>query len=149
MLRARLRALSGWSDACILNVSSRGLMINAPCAVAAQGSTIELWHGDRMIVATVVWRRGSRAGLQAEDRVPVEEILAGSESDSLQLTATLWPDVERRRKPRTGGNGRVRARAIELAGVATIAVLLAGGACLMVKHAFARPLALVQSSLGR
>src|SRR6187200_314323 len=90
MLRTRIRAMCGWSDACILNISSRGLMINAPAAVAAQGSTIELWHADHVIVATVVWRRGSRAGLQTDDRVPVDDILALSSATTLQLTAAPW-----------------------------------------------------------
>ena len=91
--------MCGWSDACILNVSSRGLMINAPAAAAAQGHTIELWHGDRVIVATVVWRR-PRAGLQTEDRVPVDDILALSSATTLQLTAAPWPAVDRRKQPR-------------------------------------------------
>ena len=149
MLRARLRAMSGWSDACILNVSSRGLMINAPSALAAQGSTIELWHGDRVIVATVVWRKGSRAGLQAEDRVPVDEILAISQSPALQLTAGSWPDVERRRNPRMHDNGRPRARLVEFAGSVAIACGLALSAFVFVEHAFVGPLQHIQAALGR
>src|SRR6476620_6966995 len=88
MLRTRMRAMSGWTDACILNVSSRGMMINAPAAIAAEGARVELWHGERLIVATVVWRKGTRAGIQAEDRIPVDEILSISQSSSLQLTAS-------------------------------------------------------------
>ena len=101
MLRARMRAPSGWSDACILNVSSRGLMINAPAAWATQGSTIELWHGEHVIVGTIVWRKGTRAGLQSDECIPVDAILADGQSAALQLTAASWPEVERRKTPRT------------------------------------------------
>ena len=140
--------MCGWSDACILNVSSRGLMINAPAALAAKGSTIELWHGDRVIVATVVWRKGSRAGLQADDRVPVDDILALSSSTTLQLTAAPWPAVDRRRKPRAEDDSRLRARRFEFAATVLIGASLVGAAVMMIEQAFARPLDYVRSALG-
>ena len=148
MLRARLRASSGWSDACILNVSSRGLMINAPAAGTAQGSTIELWHGERLIVATVMWRKGSRAGLKAEDCVPVDDILALSKAPELSLTADQWPAFDRRSRPRLPDRSRARGRVIEFAGTAVIAACLAACAFIMVQQAFVRPLAHVQAALN-
>jgi hypothetical protein len=144
-----MRAASGWSDACILNVSSRGLMINAPAACGAQGSTIELSHGEHVIVATIVWRKGSRAGLQADSRVPVDDLLAMSRSPSLQLTASQWPQVDRRKKPRSHEDNRFCGHAMEFASIAMIAVSLAAAALAMVDQAFARPVALVQSALAR
>lgn len=148
MLRARMRALCGWSDACILNVSSRGLMINAPATSAKQGSTIELWHGDRVIVATVMWRSGSRAGLQTDDRLPVEDILALSTTNSLQLTAAPWPAADRRKKPRKDEGSRVRGRRMEFVATLLIGASLAGGAAFMVQEALARPLDVVRAALG-
>jgi hypothetical protein len=147
MLRTRLRAPSGWTDACILNVSSRGLMINAG-AGPAEGSTIELWHGEHLIVATVVWRNGAKAGLQAEERVPIEEILAMGRAPALRLTAGEWPRIDRRKKSRAAPDSRVRGRAIEFAGIAVIAASLAFGALSMIEAAFARPLVYVHSALG-
>jgi len=87
ILPARLRMGAHWSDACILNISSRGLMIQASRA-APEGSVIELWKGDYVIVARVVWRKGVRAGLCSDDRVPVEEIMSLAQSPGLQLTAS-------------------------------------------------------------
>src|SRR3954454_9192980 len=92
MLQARMRTGVTWSDAYILNVSSRGLLINFSRSVL-QGSTVELWHGDHVIVARVVWRKGTRAGLRAEDRVPIEEIVPIGQTPRLQLTAGEWPQV--------------------------------------------------------
>jgi hypothetical protein len=149
MLRARMRSMSGWSDACILNVSSRGLMINAPSACAAKDSTIELWHGEHVIVATVVWRKGSRAGLHAEARVPVDDLLALSRSPSLQVTAGQWPQVDRRKTARTQDESRYRGRAIEFVAAVIIAISLAVGAFQLVEQSFARPLSTVQQALGR
>jgi len=123
-------------------------MINAPAAVAAQGSTIELWHADHVIVATVVWRRGSRAGLQTDDRVPVDDILALSSATTLQLTAAPWPAVERRKKPRAEDDSRLRARRFEFAATVLIGAFLAGAAAIMIGQAFVRPLEYVRAALG-
>jgi hypothetical protein len=143
-----MRAVCGWSDACILNVSSRGLLINAPAVSATKGSTIELWHGDRVIVATVVWRKGSRAGLQTDDRVPVDDILALSSEKTAQLTAAPWPTADRRRKPRKNDDNRVRGRRLEFVATFLIGASLAGSAALMVEEALARPFDVVRSALG-
>jgi hypothetical protein len=148
MLRARMRAMSGWTDACILNVSSRGLMINAPIAAGTQGSTIEIWHGEHMIVATVVWRKGRCVGLRADARIPVDDILIAASGPSLQLTAGNWPSVERRKTPRTQDERRCRGRVLEFAAVTIIAAGFALGAFLTIEEAFARPIRYVQAALG-
>jgi hypothetical protein len=148
ILPARLRMGAHWSDACILNVSSRGLMIQASRA-APEGSVIELWKGDYVIVARVVWRKGVRAGLCSDDRVPVEEIMSLVQSPGLQLTASTGrPPCERRKRPRTHEESRIRARMMEFATVAVIAASLAGTAFAMLEQAFARPLAMVSAALG-
>ena len=147
ILPARLRAPNGWSDACILNVSSRGLQINA-IQSAVQGATVEIWHRDHVIVARVMWRKGNKAGLRAEQRVPVEELMTMSQAPSLQLTADQWPRADRRKRLRSHDDGRLRARVLEFAGLAIITASLAGGLAAMVGQAFARPLALVEAALG-
>src|SRR4029078_12325215 len=86
VLPARMRMDSSWCDACILNISSRGLMIHVARG-APSGDTVELRRGDHVIVARVVWRDGSRAGLHSDDRLPVEQILSLSQAPALQLTA--------------------------------------------------------------
>ena len=148
MLRARMRAGAAWRDACILNVSSRGLMINAPHAASGLlGSTVEVWHGERLIVAEVVWSRGTRAGLRSADPVPVEDILALSSASSLQLTAAPWPQVERRKRSRSHDESRVRARALEFAAITAIAAFLGLGALALVQQALAQPLQSVRVAL--
>lgn len=150
MLRARMRSGAAWSDACILNVSSRGLLINAASGASPLlGRTIEVRHGDHVIVAEVVWSNGTRAGLRSEQRVPVNEILALSSAPSLQLTSSQWPQVERRKRRRTHEDNRVRGRALEFAGVGIIAIALGFGAVSLVHQAFAKPMAVVAGALGR
>ena len=148
LLPARMRIGMSWSDACILNISSRGLLIRSG-GPAPEGSIIELRRGDHVIVARVMWRQGPKAGLQADERLPVEEILTIAQSASLQLTASRSPTVERRRQPRPlDDHSRMRARAIEFIGTAVVGASLAGGAVAMAVQAFAKPLMVVKSALA-
>ena len=110
-----------------------------------RGTLVELRRGDHVIVARGVWRDGARAGLQANDRVPVEEIMTLGQAGALQLTAR---PAERRKAPRTAGQSRMRGRAVEFAGLLAIIVSLAGAGAAMVEAAFAGPLAAVSAALA-
>ena len=141
---ARLRHGTSWSDACILNVSSRGLMIHTGRPIA-RGTEVEVRRGDHVIVARVMWREGARAGLRAEERVPIEQIVTLGKSPALQLTAATG---ERRKHPRPEEQSRARGRTIEFAGALVIAASLAGAGFTMVQSAFARPLQAVATALN-
>ena len=143
-----MRAGLVWSDTCILNISTRGLLIQSGGALS-RSDTVELWRGEHVIVARVVWRQGSRVGLKAEDLLPVEDIMTSSQEQALRLTSGRALVVERRKRSRTHDDSRARARAMEFAGIAMIASILAAGAFAMVEDALGRPLALVVSALGK
>jgi hypothetical protein len=145
MVPARLRHGSSWSYTCILNLSSRGLMIHTSHPVQ-QGAEVEIRRGDHVIVARVVWREGARAGLQSDDRVPVAEIMLLGQSPALQLTAA---GGERRKQPRREDQSRFRGRAMEFAGVIAVGASLAGCAMSLVHDALAGPLAAVSAALAR
>ena len=141
---ARLRHGASWSDTCILNLSSRGLMIHTSQQVAP-GTAVEIRRGEHVIIARVVWRSGGRAGLQAEERLPVEEIMTVGQAPALQLTADSG---DRRRHPRPEDRSRAQGRMIEFAGAGVVALSLAVAALSMVEQAFARPIAMVSAALG-
>jgi hypothetical protein len=141
---ARLRHGAAWTDACILNISTRGLMIHTGRQVA-KGTQVEVRRGDHVIIARVVWREGGRAGLRAEDRVPVEEIMTLGKSPPLQLTAA---PVERRKHSRPHDGSRLQGRAMEFGAVIAIGACLAAAGLSMVQAAFARPLEMVSAVLG-
>jgi hypothetical protein len=148
VLPARLRTGSNWSDTCILNVSSRGLMIQSS-RPALPGSLVELHRGDHVIVAKVMWRNGMRLGLLSEDRVPVEDIMSLVGAKSLQLVAVGGTLVERRKKRRNDPDrARWQGRAMEF--IALIAAVVMFASCVwgLAHQAFAMPLQLVQASLS-
>ena len=144
MFPARLRHGASWSDACILNISSRGLMIHSGRPII-QGTQVEIRRGDHVIIARVVWRDGGRAGLRSEDRVPVEEIVSRGQSEVLHFAASV---KKRRRHPRLEERSPLRGRAIEFVGIVVIAASLAGAGLTMVEAAFAQPLAAVSAALA-
>jgi PilZ domain len=148
MLPARVRVGARWTDACILNVSSRGLMIRLGNGIA-EGSLVEIRRGDQAIFARVVWRKGPQAGLQADDRVPIEDIMTLAQTSALQVTAEDPLGIERREQPRPLlQDSRQRARLMQFVGTIAIAVALAAFLTSMVEHALARPMALINAALG-
>lgn len=146
-LRARMHADAKWSDTSILNISSRGMMINAPRS-SAMGSTVELWFGRQRIVGTVVWHNGTHAGVSAEDFIPVEDLLASDKGSNLQLTNEPWPAAERRARTRRHEESRQAGRWMEFCAIGLIALGLSLGALGLVDQAFARPLAKIHQVLG-
>lgn len=140
---ARLRHGANWSDTCILNVSSRGLLIHTGRPICG-GNEVELRRGDHMILARVVWRDGARAGLHSLERVPVEDIVLLGRARGPEAPANMG---ERRRHPRSRQPGRLRHQAMEFAGVLGIVACLAAAGLTMVDAAFAQPMTLVTSAL--
>jgi hypothetical protein len=147
VLPARLRSGAQWSDVCILNISSRGLMIHS-ARVSAKGSMVELRRGEHVIVARVMWREGARAGLHSDERLPIEKLATLGQPQPLRVASEDGKFVERRKRPRPQDDARLRGRAMEFIGVGAIGVTLALGAWTIASEAFARPLETVRNALG-
>jgi hypothetical protein len=94
-----------------------------------------------------MWRDGGRAGLQTDDRLPVEQIVSLGQSQALQLTASNAA-VDRRKKPRPAVDSRLRGRAMQFASVVVIGASLALAIWSMASEAFAKPMAAVAAVLG-
>src|SRR5438270_13686625 len=84
---ARVRTGEQWADACILNISSRGMLIQSARPLV-EGSFVEVSRGDQSIVARVIWSEAGRTGLRSEERLAVEDILSLEQSRALQLIAS-------------------------------------------------------------
>ena len=67
-LSVRFKDGTGWSDASVLNLSSRGLM--AVCFTPpAKGSYLEVRRGNTVAIGRVVWSGGDRFGLMTQDPI--------------------------------------------------------------------------------
>ena len=151
MIQARVRVGASWNDACILNVSSRGMLVRAPQA-PNRGSYLEIRRGNHVIVARVVWSNADRFGVYTQDPVPAADLIRGTSSASAAKPSVEGGFAERRTAPRplvpTSERSRRRARAMEfctigfLGGVAAVLLLGAVGELL------GRPMMVVQTALA-
>ncbi len=153
LIQARMRISAGWFDACILNISERGLMIRAGSAPPPRGSCVELRRGARIIIGRVMWATQDRFGLSTQDKLDVESIIAvpdGDGVDDASSPATAEP-FDRRATVRTATDferSRMWSRAFEFACITIFAVagcLVAFGA---VTQLFAAPMAAVELGLA-
>ena len=147
ILPALVRSDGGWGNASILNISSRGFLIRASRPIP-KGSKVEVRHAGLIIQARVVWRDGARAGLAAENCVPVEDILSLDQGPALQLTAPERTGTDRRVAARRHDDSRIRGRLLEFAAIAVLSACAGAFAFTAVHDMLARPLASVQKALG-
>jgi hypothetical protein len=148
MLPARMRSQSGWSDACILNISSRGLLIYSN-GLAQPGTFVEVRRGGQLVIARVVWRQNQRMGLCSPDPVHVEDIIRADSAAA--ATVSTAPDVptERRRIPRDPERSRDHGRAAEFIAIVLIGGALAFAAMASMQETLARPLAAVDQAMRK
>jgi hypothetical protein len=77
MIKARMRDGACWNDALILNMSRRGLMVRSDRS-PGRGAFLEIRRGAHVIVARVIWSGADRFGVQTQDPVPTNELVADS-----------------------------------------------------------------------
>lgn len=148
ILPARLWLDSRWTDTCILNVSTRGLMIQT-AQPAQPGAIVEIRRDLHVITARVMWREGGKLGLESEGRVPVEEILSIGASKSLRLVATEGALVERRQAPRRSApDARHLGRTLQFVGVLVFAATLSITGIFWIRATLARPLVAAEAALS-
>ena len=148
IMPARLRTSAGWGNACILNISSRGMLVHAGRPVA-QGNLIELRHGPYAIVARVVWHSGSNFGAETQTRIPIEAIAAAAVGNGYEEPRWDQRRRERRMRQRAQDRHRIAGRAMEFAAIALIGGSLAAGFAVTIEQALAQPLGYVVATLSR
>ena len=145
LLPARMRSQSGWCDACILNISTGGLLVYS-LGTAPTGSQVEIRRGSSLIIARVVWRKNQRIGLSSHGPVAIQEVLVDDKIAAI-VPANVAVPVERRKQPRSTDKSRYVGRAMEFAATAVIAVTLAVAATAGVADMLSRPISAVTAAL--
>lgn len=143
-LRARVRVGPAWADGRILNISSRGLMVQLSRPVE-RGKWIELREGSHSIVGEVVWRSGSKAGIRSDVAIAIEEWLAKSDPQ-VERVSQAHP-VERRSAARRHERSRTLAHRIEFAAIGAIGLAIAVSMSLATIATLAAPLAKANEAL--
>ncbi len=153
MLNARVRIGASWNDVCILDISTRGLMIQAT-EPPARGAYLDVFRGHQSIVARVVWVDGQRFGLRSQDALPVEDIICPPDASTAALRRAVAEGaaLERRVSPRATlarhEASRTLSRSIEFGFVVLLGAALGITAFSTVAQALGSPLEQVSASLS-
>lgn len=148
VLKARLRDAAGWRDACILNLSSSGLMIHTDSA-PERGSILEVRRGDHVVIAQVMWSSDRRAGLRAQHAIAIEALSSNARPAEDILSGGVRP--ERRARPRRDDShqaSRERGRGMQFGSLAASALAGATLAAAAVSSLLDASLAQVAAVLG-
>lgn len=156
VVKARMRLGGVWSDACIRNISSRGMLIRAASA-PPRGTYLELYRGRHVIVARVAWCEGKSFGIQTQDRVDVAAVLNEPNLSSVDYKDKLkvQPTFERRSAPRlsqadlrwSAERNRFVSKALEFACLGAMGALGAAMVSETVSGTLSEPLAAVTAKL--
>ena len=131
---ARMRVDGKYSDVCIRDISSRGMMLQA-ATPPRPGTYIEILRAAHIVVARVVWASDRRFGIRSQDRIDIRGIVEATPG-----SGTRPVDQERRAADRSrpaGGTAAIdlaeraernrhRSRAFQF-GLLTVCGLLAAG----------------------
>lgn len=152
MLPVRIRLDSGWADARIRNVSSRGVLLqldNPP----PKGSYIEIRRRDVVIIGQVRWLGQDCCGLRTQDKVPIEHLKANKDGP-VSANGNAQAFVDRRATARVmspqeaAEQNRIKAlvfqRMMLIAAGAGGAILLAS----LMFDALQKPFAVIAQTLG-
>jgi hypothetical protein len=153
MLAARLRHGDAWSDANILNLSSRGLLLHAS-SPPTRGTYVEIRRGSHIIVGRVVWAEADRFGVRAQDALAINSLVSNGSPIGQAANDPGTASVERRAQPRSdaiewryarSGN---RSRAFQFFFIAGLGFILAACAYEAVREALLQPLSIASTQLA-
>jgi hypothetical protein len=108
MIRARLRGAGPERDACILDVSSRGLAVTADNP-PQRGDFVELEIGEHKLVGQVKWSGMRRFGLVLRQRISAVALISG-DSDAITLQESAAARKHENRKRNSRGNAAIKRR---------------------------------------
>lgn len=130
VMKVRMRAGAKQMDACIRDVSRRGLLVQAD-APPGRGAVIEINGEFPPIIGRVMWTNGRRFGVQTQDRIDIAALITGRLDRGM---VDINPNPGRRAKDQQTGRLISSAHVSRLAQY--VAVILIGG-CLAVALAHA------------
>lgn len=112
IIGARMRDPMGEREVCVVDVSTRGLLLSAD-EPPPRGEFVDLNIGGHNIVGQVAWSGPRRFGVRLRERISVIGLISG-DTGKIALKAR---DVQARQKARTAKGTVQLGRAIQLAGM--------------------------------
>lgn len=76
VVSCRMNVDGAWSDACIHNVSSRGLLVAGAKGAPAVGSYVDIRRGSLIMIGRVMWRKDRYFGVRVQDKINAQALVA-------------------------------------------------------------------------
>ena len=116
-----MKAGAAWHDTCILNISSRGMLMQAGVP-PVRGTYLEIRRGPVLIIAQVMWTKSHRFGVKSQDVLSIDSITC----QAIPTDPPAAASPERRQAARPGlpadERSRLQGRAMEYGFAAALAV---------------------------
>lgn len=74
LIPSRMRVGADWTDVCIHNMSSYGMLVGGDDAPAA-GSYVDIRRGSHVIIGRVVWKKDRFFGVRTQDRLDIDGLI--------------------------------------------------------------------------
>lgn len=74
MIPCRMKSVRGWGDACIHNISSRGMMIASDDPLVP-GDYVDIRRGRQVVIGRVIWRRDCYTGIRTQDVISADTLI--------------------------------------------------------------------------
>lgn len=153
VIPARMRCGGAWTDVCIRNMSSRGLLLQS-ATPPRRGTYVEILKGRHGIVGRVAWAKDRRFGIHSQNRIDIEAIIGearGAEAIS-QPAGGERRFVARKTAAASAAERLERSRRLSAA-FQFVCIVLCGAAVAMiiadtVRDTLSRPMKAVSAGLG-
>ncbi|WP_433909706.1 PilZ domain-containing protein [Sphingomonas yabuuchiae] len=155
LIPCRIKSVRGWGDACIHNISSRGMMIACDDPLAP-GEYLDLRRGSQVVIGRVVWRRDRFSGVRTQDVISAEAMV---NEPRLETRPAGAGRVEERRVSRQSMAGEIDAarrmersrslsQAMQFGALSIFGLVAAATIATQVGHVLAAPTARLTQALS-
>lgn len=137
-------------EACIRDISSRGLMLQA-AAPPPRGTYVELVGAEQTIVGCVIWSKDRRFGVRTRDRIDVSAAICGiptrpsDQGPALRARAVCTGTGPTRTIP---GSNRALGKAMEFIVLAAFAAVVVAAMAMAMFQTLSKPAEHIQFHLG-
>lgn len=152
ILPVRIRMDTGWVNATIRNVSTKGMKLEMP-SPPPKGSFIEIRRGQVVVVGQVRWVEQGCCGLLAQGRVPVAQLKGAPLPGTVPRVGDCGTERERRASARiltpeeVAERSRVKSMLMQKVIIAAAGIAGAGFIGSLMYGALEKPMAVISNRL--
>lgn len=155
LIPCRIKSVRGWGDACIHNISSRGMMIACDDPLAP-GEYLDLRRGRQVVIGRVVWRRERFAGIRTQDAISADALVneprlenrpakSDAEGDRRNARERLVSEIDAARRME---RSRSISSALQFGALGLFGITAAAAIAVQVGHVLAAPTQQISAALS-